>query len=205
MTTTIPAPRLAPLLAAALALSGCLSLRPPAPPVDLFALEPAPGPPGVPGPGPALLVADPLAAPGADGAGLVYLRRPYERRAYARSAWVDTPARMMAPMLVTALERTGRFAAVTGFAGAATPGLRLDSQVLRLQHEVQEPPGLVRVTLRVVLTDLAARRVLGTREVEAVEPAPSGDAAGAVVAANAAVRRALDEVAAWCAGLAGGG
>jgi len=135
----------------------------------------------------------------------VYLRRPHEPRLYARSAWVDAPARMIAPVLVQALERTRRFSAVITVPGVGRPGLRLDSQILRLQHEFLERPSRVRFAVRVELSDPVARRVLGVREVEAVEEAPSEDAHGGVMAANRAVRRALDEVAAWCAELASGG
>jgi cholesterol transport system auxiliary component len=132
------------------------------------------------------------------------VKKAHELRHYARADWVEPPARMVGPLLVRALERTGRFQAVVAAPGGVAAGLRLDTEIVRLQQEFTEKPSRVRFTLRAQLADVAAGRVLGTRELEAVEPAPSDDAYGGVLAANRAVRRVLEEAAGWCAGLAGG-
>lgn len=187
-----------PLLAACLSLGG---QKPEA--AELYALDASFGDPPGPGAAPAIAVAAPRGAPGFDGTRLVYLRRPHELRSYARAEWVEPPARMIGPLLVRALERTGRFQAVLAAPGGVAAGLRLDVEVVRLQQEFAEKPSRVRFTLRAQLADLSAGRVLGTRELEAVEPAPSDDAYGGVLAANRAVQRALEEAAGWCAGLAG--
>ena len=72
----------------------------------------------------------------------------------------------------------------------------------RLQQEFTARPSRVRFTLRLELTDLAGHRVIGTRELEAVEPAPSEDAAGGAAAANAGGRSGSSPTAAgWCAEL----
>jgi cholesterol transport system auxiliary component len=59
-------------------------------------------------------------------------------------------------------------------------------------------PSRVEFTLRAQLVHVQGRRVLATRYVEAVQEAPSDDAPGGVAAANAAVARALEQVAAFC-------
>jgi cholesterol transport system auxiliary component len=171
--------------------------------VERYALDVEFGEAPGPGAAPPVAVAAPRAAPGFDGPRLVYVRRPHELRHYARADWVEPPARMLGPLLVRALERTGRFQAVVAAPGGVAAGLRLETEVVRLQQEFTESPSRVRFTLRAQLADVAAGRVLGTRELEAVEVAPSEDAYGGVVAANHAVRRVLEETASWCAGLAG--
>jgi len=197
-----PSPALAAL---PVLLAACVSLgaqKPEA--MEVYALDVAFGEPPAPGTAPALAVAAPRAAPGFDGPRLIYVRKPHELRHYARADWVEPPARMLGPLLVRALERTGRFQAVVAAPGGVAAGLRLDTEVVRLQQEFTEKPSRVRFALRAQLADVAAGRVLGTRELEAVETAPSEDAYGGVVAANGAVKRVLEEVAGWCAGLAGG-
>ena len=192
------------LVAVPVLLAGCVSLgaqKPEA--VERYALDLDFGPPPAPGTAPAVAVAEPRAAPGFDGPQLVYVRRPFELRRYARAEWAEPPAHLVGPPLVRALERTGRFQAVVAAPGGVAAGLRLDTEVVRLQQEFTEAPSRVRFTLRAQLADLRAGRVLGTRELEAVEVAPSEDAYGGVQAANRAVRRVLEEAAAWCAGLAG--
>ncbi len=182
----------------ALGLGACVSL-PKAERVELFTIDPRlEGAPAA-GPGPVLLVSVPRAGAGLSGPRMAYLRAPNRLEYFARSQWVEPPARLVGAALVRALERTGRFQAVTEVAMGAAPGLRLESEVVRLQQEFTERPSRVRLTLRLELVDVAARRMVGTRELEVIEAAPSDDPAGGAAAANAAVRRAVVEAAGWCA------
>jgi len=50
--------------------------------------------------GKSLLVSIPKAAPGFDTPALIYIRTPYLLEYYSKSQWVDTPARMLLPLLV---------------------------------------------------------------------------------------------------------
>jgi cholesterol transport system auxiliary component len=189
-----------PLTLAALAAGACVSLPRPEP-IELFTIDlRLEGDPAA-GIGPVLLVAAPRAGPGLGGPRMAYQREPNQLQYFARSQWVEPPARLLEPLLAQALERTGRFQAVTELALGASPGLRLESEVLRLQQEFAAKPSRVRFTLRLELVDVLASRIIGTREFEAVEPAPSEDAAGGAAAANAAVKRVLAEAAGWCAEL----
>jgi cholesterol transport system auxiliary component len=178
-------------------LTACVSLGPPTPPTRYELQADFEGQP-VAGPGPALVVAVPTAAAGFDGPRIVYVRRAHELEFFSRNEWVDAPARMLAPLLVRALERSGRFEAVAEARTASAAGLRLDSDIVRLQQEFTVRPSRVRLTVRVQLSDVASRRMLGAREFEAVEEALSDDPYGGVVAANRAVRRVLDDIVAYC-------
>ncbi|HYD40997.1 MAG TPA: ABC-type transport auxiliary lipoprotein family protein, partial [Anaeromyxobacter sp.] len=136
--------------------------------------------------------------PGFQSPRMIYVKKPHELRAFARSEWVDTPARMLGPLLVRALGRRGAFAAVTDAGSGAAAELRLETELVRLQHEFIHRPSRVRLTLRAQLSDVRSRRVLGFREIEVVEEAPSEDPYGGVVAANRAVRKALEAIASFC-------
>lgn len=189
--------RVLPPCAALACVTACISLGPGAPSAryELQAsLEGAP----VAGQGPVLLVAQPTAAPGFESPKIMYVKRAHELQAFARSEWVDTPARMLGPLLVRALERSGAFAAVTDAASGAAADLRLETEVVRLQQEFTRRPSQVRLTLRVQLSDVPTRRVLGVREIEVLEEAPSEDPYGGAVAANGAVQKALAAVASFC-------
>jgi len=188
------------LAVAALVLGACLSLPKPEP-IRLFTIDPRlEGEPSF-GPGPALLVSAPRAGPGLEGPRILYVKAPNQPEYFARSQWVEPPARMLGAALARALERTGRFQAVTEVALGSRPGLRLESEVVKLQQEFMARPSGVRLTLRLELTDVAAQRIIGTREFEAFAIAPSDDAAGGAAAANEAVKGALTEAAGWCAEL----
>jgi len=192
--------KLAPLALLALTLAGCRLLAPPgAAPPSQFVLAPGRG-----SAAPRDLtaqtieIAPPGARPGFDGSRMAYVTRPYEIQFFARHQWVETPARMLAPLLGEALERGGHFRAAQGGQSIA-PALRLETEIIALQQEFSAHPSQVRFTLRARLLAGLERRVLATAEFEAVEPSPSEDPYGGVIAANRAVARVLDEIAKWCA------
>ena len=127
------------------------------------------------------------------------MRETHKLEYFAHSEWVDPPARMLTPLLVAAVENTGAFRAVVLTPSAAAGDLRLDTEIIRLQHEFQTQPSRVRFTLRAYLVDNKTRRVLAWREFDAVVPAASENPYGGVVAANRAVQTVLEDLAAFCA------
>ena len=147
---------------------------------------------------PSLSVTPPLAASGFDSQHIIYRRTAHQLDYFAHSEWVDTPARMLAPLIVAALERRGGFQAVVSTPSSAASELRLDSRILRLQHDFSVQPSRVRFTLRADLVDNATRQVIAGREFDATVVAASDDAYGGVVAANGAVQAVLAELADFC-------
>jgi cholesterol transport system auxiliary component len=193
------------LLAVSL-LAGCSVLKPSgSSPPRFFTLGPAPA--GsvqqVPQPlpanahAPALLVLAPSAAAGFDSQRIIYIRQNQQIEYFAHNEWVDTPSRMLQGLLVEALARSGAFSAVSPASGAAGGDLRLDTAIVRLQHEFQSPPSRVRFTLRATLVEDHSRRVLAWREFDTVVPAASDDPYGGVTAANEAVQTTLQQLAAF--------
>ncbi len=148
--------------------------------------------------GPVLVVNAPVAAAGFDTAHIVYTQQPNRSQIYARHEWVDTPARMLTPLLVAALDRGGTFTAVVLAPSAARGRVQLDTQLLRLQHEFGPVPSRVRLVLRAQLIDTASRQVMATREFEQVATSQSEDAPGGVAAAQQAVHALLGDLAQWC-------
>ena len=190
------------------ALSACSALAPASAPATIFyALNsPAPtpanaiaAPPFMASSAPTLLINPPHAAAGYDSPRIIYLREAHKLDYFALSQWVEPPARMLGPLLVTAIEKTRAFRGVVLMPGAASGELRLDTDLVRLQHDFQTRPSQVRLTLRATLVDDKTRRVLAWHEFEAAEPADSEDAYGGVLAANRAVQRVADQLAGFLA------
>jgi cholesterol transport system auxiliary component len=187
-------------------LGACNSLPTAATPATVFyALEATPGaaraatPANAPAAAPTLLVNPTHAAAGFDSPRIIYVREPHKLEYFAHSEWVDPPARMLAPLLVAALADSGAFRAVMLTPSAAAGDVRLDTEIVRLQHEFQAQPSRVRFTLRAYLVDEQTRRVLAWREFDAAVPAASEDPYGGVVAANRAVQTVLEGLSAFCA------
>lgn len=193
--------RLAAAGLVAVLAAGC-SLIParPSPTPSLFLLRPdfsSEAPPAPSSPLPTIAIAPPTAQPGFDGPRMAYVSRPFELRYFARHRWVEAPARMLEPLLERALERAGRLRPIASGRGGVA-ALRLETEIVVLQQEFDVRPSRLRFRLRARLIDAAAGGVLATTELEALEPAQSEDPYGGVVAANRAVARVLEALAAWC-------
>jgi cholesterol transport system auxiliary component len=119
---------------------------------------------------------------------------------YATHQWVESPPRMLAPLLVQALERTGAWKSVVQVPTIVVGDYRLESDQFTLEQRFFEQPNRVRVALRAQLLDLKQYGVVGTKWFEVFEVAPSEDADGGVTAANRAAGRLLDDVAIWASG-----
>jgi cholesterol transport system auxiliary component len=129
---------------------------------------------------------------------MMYTRRPGELEYFAQNEWVDTPARMLAPMIVAAIKNGGAFRAVVQMPSGAAGDLRLDTEILRLQQDFLLTPSQVRFALRAHLVDSATRRVIATRDFEAAVPSGSENSRGGAVAANRAVQSVLDQLVSFC-------
>ena len=200
------APRRLGAAALLLALSACGTLGPAttAQPA-LYSLDKVVGPaPGAPRQtAPTLIVSPPHAAAGYTSQRIAYSRSAHQLEYYAHSEWIEPPARMIAPLIVSALETTGKFRAVVLAPSVAAGDLRLDSEIIRLQHDLLSQPSRVRLTLRAYLIDNATRSVLAWREFDAsVELGGEGPYA-AVIAANHAAQTVLQELAAFAGEAAG--
>lgn len=192
--------------AAALAivlLGGCSTLLPPAPPPDnLYLLEAKLAPNDVRTAPPkrdlVLAVSTPRARAGFDTVQMVWVRQMHELHVYSRNRWADTPARMLAPLLVRALERSGVFHAVVPTPSAVSATLRLDTELVRLQQDFSVQPSRVQLMLNAQLIDLRTQQVIASTELDETEDAATDDAYGGVRAANRALERLLTRLSAFC-------
>jgi len=204
-----PVPRHALFIIICMAIAvtgGCSALLPkPAAPPAFYTLDlaqPAPlaaARPRLPPPdAPTLVVTPPHAAAGFDSNRIVYTHEAHQLEYFAKSEWIDTPARMLAPLIVSTLANGGSFRAVLATPSAAAGDIKLDTEVVRLQQDFAVHPSRVRFTLRAAFVENKTRRVLAWREFDESVAAATEDPAGGVDAANSAVQRVLQALAALC-------
>ena len=146
---------------------------------------------------PVVQLSPPQAEPGFETPRMVYLKRPYELEYFAANQWADTPANMVAPLLAQSLSQSGILRDVVLLPSLVPGDYRLDVYGFALQQEFFQQPSRVRVTARAQLVDLKLSMIVGLQRFEAVEPAPSENAYGGVVAANRAVAGLLDQIGSW--------
>lgn len=150
-----------------------------------------------------LAVSMPQARPGFETARMAYVLQPHELNYFANSIWTDTPARMLHPLLLQALEQSAAFRAVVRAGSAIPADVRLDIELVRLQHDFTTRPSRVHITLQARLIDMRGKRVLAVQQFDATENASSEDAYGGVSAANRLVQRVLGQVAEFCVASSG--
>lgn len=142
-----------------------------------------------------LAISEPQTRPGFDTSQMAYVQKPHELDYFVTSRWADTPARMLEPLLVQAMEQTGSFRAVVQVPGAVPADIRLDTELIRLQHDFVTRPSRVQLTLRAQLIDVRGQRVLAVKQFDESENAASDNAYGGVTAANRVLQRVLDQLA----------
>jgi cholesterol transport system auxiliary component len=152
---------------------------------------------------PTLIINPPGAASGFDSPHIIYSRGSHTHEYFSHNEWVDTPARMLAPLILAAIENGGAFRAVVLTPSVAAGDLRLDTEIMRLEQDFVDQPSRVRFTLRAYVVDDATRRVLAWREFDETIAATSEDPVGGVVAANRAVQIVLEKLASFCTEAAG--
>jgi cholesterol transport system auxiliary component len=185
-------------------LQGCASLLPKAPQQTTFyALDADPSSTRAPQTqeGLTLVVNTPRGTSGFDSTKIIYLRVPHQLEYYAYSEWVDTPARMLGPLIVAAFDANMASASLRAMGSASSMALgelRLDTEILRLQQDFSQTPSHVRFTLRATLTDTKARRIIASHEFDDTTVAKSDDTYGGVIAANRAVQRVLVALIQFC-------
>ncbi len=145
-----------------------------------------------------LAVSLPRARPGFDTSRMAYLRQPHELDYFAANQWADTPARMLGPLLTQTLEQTGSFRSVVQAPDGVSADVRLETELIRLQHDFSTQPSRVQLTLRAQLIDVHSKRVLAVKLFDEVENAASADPYGGVTAANRALQRMLAQLADFC-------
>jgi len=141
-----------------------------------------------------VLLSSPRAAPGYAGAGMAYMEEAHRIDYFAHHRWADSPARMLEPLLIHALETSGAFQAVVQAPTTARFELRLDTELLRLVQVFEPTESYIELTVRVILLDTQQQRVLVSDVLTVTEPATERTPYGGVIAANKAVVRLLEEL-----------
>ena len=144
-----------------------------------------------------LLVQLPQAQAGFNTQQMAYVTRDHEVSYFAYNQWAQTPAHMLLPLLVQALEKPGLWNTVVYMPRPVRGDSQLAPANLLLQHEFTQEPSRVRIHLRLQLIRLQDFQVIATREFTVLENAKSDDPYGGVQAANTAVKRLLTHISEW--------
>jgi cholesterol transport system auxiliary component len=125
---------------------------------------------------------------------MAYMEEAHRLDYFAHHRWADSPARMLEPLLIRALESSGLYQAVVQAPTTARFDLRLDTELLRLVQVFEPTESRVELAVRISLLDTEQQRVLVSDVLAETEPATERTPYGGVIAANKAVVRLLEEL-----------
>lgn len=140
---------------------------------------------------PTLIINLPKAAAGFNTQRMMYTRARHQLEYFARNEWIDTAAKMLQPLMISAIENTRTFNAVLSKQSALASDLRLESEVIKLVQNFNTKPSHVQFTLRATMIDNVTNKVIATREFDERVDAISDNPIAGVVAANLAVNQAI--------------
>jgi cholesterol transport system auxiliary component len=143
-----------------------------------------------------LLVLDPTSEAAFDTTQMAYSVRPYRIAYFARNEWLDTPPRMLGPLLVRALRDSGAFANVVVPPYAGRFDLALKTRIVELDQDFDAEPATLRLRLHLESSD-AAGRVVAMRDIEVDRPMRERTPEAGAIAANDAVADALRQAVAF--------
>jgi len=190
-------PGVATLALGTLLLCACV-LTPPTPEVitkevlsRLPQVSPQPAPPRAA----TVLVLAPDTVAVYDTTQMAYTKKPYEVAYFSHHEWAERPAQMLQPLLAETLRRTQAFGAVLTPPHTGRASYTLRSEIVDLLQDFTTQPASFRLGLHVEVSDEASGKVLASKDIALREAMHQGTPEAGAAAANAAIAKALDEVA----------
>ena len=183
------------LAAAVLVPAGCALLSPPRtePAKAVLSELPAAVPHGFPHPN-SLVVLPPQTTSAYDTVQMAYSEQPYQLAYFRDHEWAEPPSAMIQKLTVQTLERTGSFRSVRSPPQTNRSDYTLRSELQTLIQDYTRTPPMLRLVIRIELTGPSGRLLRGREFVEQ-EPMRERTPYAGVLAANAALARALQAIA----------
>lgn len=141
-----------------------------------------------------ILVTTPEAVGGYQSEQMLYKNKPYELTAFVKNSWADQPAKMLFPLIVQSIQRSGYFHAVASSPHADSTDYRLDTQLIELQQNFLRSPSVTDLVVKVTITRVHDNNVIASRVVSQHVNCPMNTPYGGVIAANRATENLTAEL-----------
>lgn len=146
-----------------------------------------------------LVVVPPTASPAYATTRMAYSERRYQIGYFRDHEWAEPPAQMIDKLLIQTLEQTGSFRSVLSPPDIGPGEYTLRTELLELIQDYSRAGPVLRLVLRAELLGSSSRSVAST-DIAVQEPIRERKPYAGVVAANAAVAKALQRVAEFVLG-----
>lgn len=144
-----------------------------------------------------LLVFAPETRPIYDTTQMAYMLKPYQIDFFSQHEWGETPSQMLQPLLMKTLESTHAFVTVLTRAYQGRYSYALRTEIAELVQDFSAEPAVLKLTLRLQLSDGATGALIASKEIALHEPLRQKTPEAGVEAANDATEKALREIASF--------
>jgi len=145
-----------------------------------------------------LLVEAPIASPALNTNEMAYVEKTYQLAYFSKNRWVDTPALMLQPLIIQALQNANYYKAVAASPFIGDYDMVLNTRLLTLQQNFLQSPSQIQLSLRAQLVNYKTRQVIASKQFDIVEPTSENTPYGGVVAANRATTQLLQQLTEFC-------
>lgn len=122
---------------------------------------------------------------------MVYTLAPHQISFYAKNRWADTPASMLYPLIIQAIQNTHHFRAVVGPSFTGLTNYALQTKIIKLEQNFNCCPSTVFLVVQALLINTNTRSIIAAKEFCITECAPENNPYGGVLAANRATAQLL--------------
>jgi len=129
---------------------------------------------------------------------LYYLKEPSSINAYLYSKWADTPSSMIDRSVTSSLQNEHLFETLLPSTSSAAADLVLESDLNAFYHRFHNDSnseGFIDITYRLI--NPTTKTTIASKRFTLIEPAPSQDAKGGVVALNNATHNLSQQCVSW--------
>lgn len=131
---------------------------------------------------------------------MAYTTQPYQIAYFARNKWIATPAQMLQPLIIQALQDSHAFRSVSTSPSTAHFDATLNVHLLELRQIFSNDASVLHLELRAELINAANNYVIATKNIAVTEPVLEHTPYGGVIAANKASATALRMLVEFCLG-----
>ncbi len=142
-----------------------------------------------------LLVSDPVASPGYRSDNMRYMITPYRLEKFSKNTWVATPASMMLPVFVQAINNTGYFKAVVTSPFSGLTDYNLQTDILEFEQNFMLPQSRFIMIVQADLVNSKTNKIQASKRFSAIVPTQQNDPYGGVMAANQAAQKITRQLA----------
>jgi cholesterol transport system auxiliary component len=128
---------------------------------------------------------------------MAYTTQAYQVAYFSKNEWAGTPARMIQPLIVTAMSNTHYFSEVLSSPHFGRHTFVLRSEILELKQDFTSEPAMLQLSMRFYLSREATNQVIATKELSVREPMRERSPYAGVMAANEAIAKVLRELASF--------